>query len=123
VGRDKDGKENTRLILTEQAIDEVIARISQLDGSVVSQKARTCLTRLQASKAFESDLHRGLSVPNPEAGYRIISCAANEGGEKTVETVGLIARNPTEKTKITFANAGIVTCSKTKPLRQRQNPL
>jgi hypothetical protein len=108
VGRDQDGKENARLILTEQAIDEVIARIGHIDENLVSHKARACLARLKASKAFESDIQRGLVVPSNE-GYKNILCALNEAGQdKAREIVGLIARNPTEQMRPPSNNAGIV---------------
>lgn len=109
VGRDEEGKENTRLILTEQSIDDVMAAISNLDVTSVGDAAKRCFDRLKASKRFELDLQRGISVPNPESGYKAITCLKDGAANaKDTEIVGLVARNPAPGKTPTAANAGLV---------------
>jgi hypothetical protein len=109
VGRDEEGKENTRLILTEQSIDDVMTALSNLDVASVGDAAKRCFDRLKASKRFELDLQRGISVPNPESGYKTITCLKEEAtNAKDSEIVGLIARNLAPDKTPPQANAGIV---------------
>jgi hypothetical protein len=96
VGRDKDGKENTRLILTEQAIDDLMAAIGRLDTAAVVTAAQRNLEALKASKTFEIDIQRGLQVPAGSA-YKAISCLReNAEDDKSTDVVGTIARNPAQ---------------------------
>ena len=96
VGRDKDGKENTRLIITEQAIDDLMAAIGRLDTAAVVTAAQRNLEVLKASKTFELDIQRGLQVPAGSA-YKAISCLReNAGDDKSTDVVGTVARNPAQ---------------------------
>jgi hypothetical protein len=109
VGRNEKGEENTRLILTEQSIDDVMTALSNLDVASVGDAAKRCFDRLKTSKSFELDLQRGLSVPNPESGYKPITCLKEvETDAKETEIVGSIARNPAEGKAPAPQNAGIV---------------
>ena len=108
VGRDKDGKENTRLILTEQAIDDLMAAIGRLDAAMVVTAARRNLEVLKASKTFENDIQRGLQV-SPGPTYKAIFCLReNAGEEKSSDVVGTIVRNPTPGSTPTVSHACLV---------------
>jgi hypothetical protein len=105
VGRDEDGKENTRLILTEQAIDDLMAAIGRLDTASVVTSAQRNLEALKASKTFEIDIQRGLQVP-PGSAYKPISCLRdNTGDDKSTDVVGTIARNPAQGSTPTASHA------------------
>jgi len=111
VGRDQEGKENTRLILTEQSIDDLLAAIAELDVASLAEAARRCIERAKASKTFESDLRRGLLVPSTESGYRPITCLRDGAANaKDTEVIGSIARNPPTEKSPTHAHAGLVIC-------------
>jgi hypothetical protein len=108
VGRDKDGKENTRLILTEQAIDDLMAAIGRLDSAAVVTAAQRNLEALKASKTFEIDIQRGLQVP-PGPAYKAISCLREiAGDDKTADVVGTITRNPPQGSTPTASHTCLV---------------
>jgi len=109
VGRDEDGNHNTRLILTEQAIDDLLAAVGRQQSDAVANSARRSFEALKASKAFEDDIQRGLQVPSPESGYKSISCLRDTANnEKIAEVVGTIARNPAQGKNPTPAHGGLV---------------
>lgn len=97
VGRDKEGKEQTRLIMTEAAIDELLAKIDTMPPDNVDEKTRPVLAQLQKAKALSSELQRGFPVPRSDkTGFSPIKVAIpNAGGVIEQITVGLIGRNPT----------------------------
>jgi hypothetical protein len=108
VGRDEDGKENTRLILTEQAIDDLMAAIGRLETDVVVTAARRNFEALRASKSFENDVQRGLQVP-PGSAYKAISCVReNAGNVKSADVVGAIVRNPAQGSTPSASHACLV---------------
>jgi hypothetical protein len=96
VGRDKDGKEQTRLIMTEAAIDELLAKIDTMPPENLDEKTRPVLARLQKAKALSSELQRGFPVPrNDKTGFSPIKAEIpNASGVIEQITVGQIARNP-----------------------------
>lgn len=108
VGRDKDGEKNTRLILTEQAIDDLMAAIGKLDTAAVVQAAQRNFEALKASKTFEIDIQRGLLVPATSA-YKAISCLReNAGDTKSADVVGTIVRNPAQGSTPTASHACLI---------------
>lgn len=98
VGRDKDGKEQTRLIMTEAAIDELLAKIDTMLPDKLDAKTRPVLAQLQKAKILASELQKGFPVPrNDKTGFTPIKAAIpNPGGVIEQITVGLIARNPAD---------------------------
>ncbi|MES1262830.1 MAG: hypothetical protein ABUL69_00635, partial [Peristeroidobacter soli] len=64
TGRDKDGYEYSRLVLTEAAIDELLTVISTVREEAVHTTARDMLRRLQGSTAFAEELQLGLKTPS-----------------------------------------------------------
>jgi hypothetical protein len=97
TGRDKDGEENSRLVLTEPVVDEILDAIGKLDENLMDRKAKNTLIRLKASASLQSVLERGINAPSSsQPGYSPIRVPAgmNEKGKIITETVGMIARNP-----------------------------
>lgn len=114
VGRDEEGKEQTRLIMTEAAIDELLAKIDALSPNDVHEKTKPALAQLQKAKALSSELQRGLTVPRSDrTGYSPIKVAmptAAGADEQTV--VGLVGRNPSSmKVDVKAALVLVVTDS------------
>jgi hypothetical protein len=110
TGRDAKGKENSRLVLTEPAIDELLEAISKLSEDDVIPQARETLKRLKASTSLAIDLQRGLEVPpSDKSGFGPLKASAfGAGGETVKETVGLIARNPAPANKPELRHSGFV---------------
>lgn len=100
TGRDGDGDDFTRLVLTEHSVDEILSAVQKIEEAHVSPRAKDALKRLQASSAFRSLLERGLKAPPSTKKGSLIPLkvpkaqAGNEQAED--EIVGLIARNPGE---------------------------
>lgn len=100
TGRDENGEDLTRLILTEASIDEILSAIPKIESQQIHLRARDTLKKLQASLSFRSMLQRGLEVP--KAGERgklkQLKVQAHQlvDGKPVDEIVGLIARNPEE---------------------------
>lgn len=100
TGRDADQAENSRLVLTEPAIDELLTAIANIDENSVNVKARDTLKRLKASNSLARDLQRGLDAP---ASFKaslqeIRGTWAGSDGQLTEGVLGMIARNPPELT-------------------------
>ena len=98
TGRDKDGKENCRLVLTEPVIDELLEAIANISEDTVNSKARAILGRLKASTSLATDLQLGLKVPasNKSSFVSIKAMVAIPEGNPTEVVVGMIARNPND---------------------------
>jgi len=96
VGRDDEGNENTRLVLTEPVIDELLKAIGEVSDDSVHPRARDTLRRLKTATSLAVDLQRGLTVPRSDkSGFSpIISAILDAGGQSVQSAVGLIARNP-----------------------------
>lgn len=110
VGRDQEGKEQTRLILTEAAIDELLAKIDAMPPENLDVKTRPVLAQLQKAKTLSSDLQRGLLVPrNDKTGFAPIKAAIpNQGGVIEQITIAQIARNPASNIKVDPKLAALV---------------
>jgi len=108
VGRDEEGKENIRLVLTEQAIDDLMAAIGGLDRAAIATAAQRNFDALKASKTFEVDVQRGLHVPNGSS-YKAISCRREStGDDKSTDVVGTIARNPAQEATLNASHRCLV---------------
>lgn len=51
---------DTRLILTESSVDEILRVILAIESAQINERARETLKRLQASTSFRSELQRRL---------------------------------------------------------------
>ncbi len=98
VGRDDRGDENTKLVLTEPVIDELLTAIKEVVADEIHPRARETLKRLQAATSLASDLQRGLPVPaSDKSGFaKIKADGLGNDGQTANGIVGLIARNPLE---------------------------
>jgi hypothetical protein len=108
-GRDKAGKDLTRLILTEAAVDEILTVIAKIDEAQVNERSRPALARLKASGSFQSELQRGLSAPGAGKQGNLVPVrvpAPKVEGQVEVadEIVGIIVRNASTLAKLTTAN-------------------
>lgn len=72
-GRTEDGKDHTRLILTEDAIDEILEAVPTVRPDQVHDKAKDSLVRLQRSSSFKSLLRDGLKAPEATANGGLMS--------------------------------------------------
>lgn len=100
-GRDSDGNDHTRLVLTEAAVDEILGAVLKLDESDIHTRAKETLARLQKSASFRSVLQHGIKVPAATSKgnlqpLKVPSDAATAGPNAVDEVVGLIVRNPGE---------------------------
>ena len=85
TGRDQDGKENTRLVLTEAVVDELVSAIQAIDDGLVHPKALVSLQRAKISPLLGGYLSRGIPLsPSTKRDFFRIQ----------VPAVGLCARNP-----------------------------
>ncbi len=96
VGRHEDSSENARLVLTEEAIDELMAAVAALSEEDVAPKSKELLKRLKASTSFAKKLQTGLAVPaSNKAGFTPLKVeAVDEKGVVVEEIVGHVARDP-----------------------------
>ena len=102
-GRDANGNDHTRLVLTESAVDEILRAIPKIEEAQINARARDTLKRLQESVSFRSLLQRGLRAPQAIAKGNLTPLkvpvkvpADKVDGEQVAdeEIVGLIVRNP-----------------------------
>ncbi len=96
VGRDKDGNEQTKLVMTEGAIDELLTAVESITAAEVHERARDALARLQKAKSFGTMLQQGMPVPkSDQTSFATIKATVPEDGDQIKEgVIGLIARNP-----------------------------
>ncbi len=119
TGRDSDGEENSRLVLTEPVVDEILDVIGKLDEKLMHGKAKNTLARLKASTSLQSVLERGIDAPSSsQHNYSPISVPAgvNDKGKVVTETVGLIARNPAADKSPDLAHCCFVLVLKDAPI-------
>ncbi|NTG16359.1 hypothetical protein G6L05_21625 [Agrobacterium rhizogenes] len=97
VGRHEDSSENARLVLTEEAIDELMAAVATLSEDDVAPKSKEFLKRLKASTSFAKKLQTGLAVAaSNKAGFTPIKAeAVGTDGAVVEEIIGHVARDPT----------------------------
>jgi hypothetical protein len=97
VGRDKDGNEQTKLVMTEGAIDELLTAVGSIGGAEVHERARDALARLQKAKSFGFMLQQGMLLPKNEqtSVTEIKATLPEENGQPAKEgVICLVARNP-----------------------------
>jgi hypothetical protein len=98
VGRDKDAKENTRLVMTEEVIDEIVTAIQNLDENLVHQKSRNALQKLRNESDFFQELDIGLRLPasNKEGGVVLRANIQDDDGSQKQVNVGVFIRTSNE---------------------------
>ena len=95
VGRDKEGDEQTKLVMTEAAIDELLAAVDAIAPDHVHMKTKNALTRLKTAKSLSSMLQQGLPVPRSDkAGFAPIEAMIpDESGQDQKATIGLVGQD------------------------------
>ncbi|NGY05897.1 hypothetical protein [Solimonas terrae] len=94
-GRDSDSNPMTRLVLTDDVVDELLTAISRLDENTLHTKARDTLKKLKASASFAINLQRGVDAPDAnKSNLQQLKARWVEDGKSMSETVGMIVRNP-----------------------------
>jgi hypothetical protein len=96
TGRDANGEENSRLVLTEPAIDELLRTIANIAEETVNARAHDTLRKLKASTSLGRDLQRGLKAPvsSKSSFQQIKATSMGVDGQAVEEVVGMVARNP-----------------------------
>lgn len=94
MGRDENSKQNSRLVLSEAACDEIIAHIRSIREDDVPENAKLALNRLRAAKDFPDLLESGIDVTGVKENYKRINTIRMDGPTKRSEPIALIARNP-----------------------------
>jgi hypothetical protein len=96
TGRDSESAENARLVMTEEAVDQLVTAIKTLDATDVHNKTKDMLKRLKASAGFLTGLHRGIDAPAADKTSLVPLKVHSEDaeGKPVSEIVGYITRNP-----------------------------
>jgi hypothetical protein len=96
AGRDINGKDIARLVLTEPAIDELLTTIGKLTDTDVHPRALGTLKRLKAATSLARDLQEGLRAPlaNQTNLVPIKATGLGADGQPAESTVGVMLRNP-----------------------------
>lgn len=106
VGRDGSGNENTKLVLTEPVIDELLSAIAAVAEDQVNPKTLDTFKRLQGPTSLAADLQKGMATPaNNRTGYTQIKAEiSGPDGQVSNVVVGLIARGqPKDKPDLKHA--------------------
>lgn len=98
VGRDEEGDPVTKLIMSEDACNEVVTSITAIDVNTVFALARPSLQELRESTSFPLMLERGISVPAPtKKTWTQLKVPAVQGGQPVQRVIGLVRRNPDDE--------------------------
>lgn len=95
VGRDKDAKENTRLVLTEEAIEEIASAIGAMKEEKVWAKSWAALEKLRSKSNFFQRLDRGLTISGKGGCTVLQADVQQDDGSVKTNPVGLIVRTTT----------------------------
>jgi hypothetical protein len=98
AGRDSGSDESSRLVLTEEVIDELLAAIQGIDENLVHQRARDGMRCIKGSSSLPGDLQRSIEVPsaNKTKNQPIKVKAKNNEGQEVEFVVGYATRNPAD---------------------------
>lgn len=106
VGRDDDGKQNTRLVMTEGGCDGIIEAVAGLDENQVAPVARTAFDHIRATSDLRKLLSSGIDLNNVgSTNWKLIP--SETGADKGVRSMGIVAWNysiPDEPLKRDFLN-------------------
>jgi hypothetical protein len=96
MGRDEASNSVTKLILSEEACQEVLNAISSIDVHTVHPSALQAIQRLRESQTFSTLLEAGIDVPPPpKTGWSVLRTdLTNDQGEVSQVNVGMVRRNP-----------------------------
>lgn len=90
VGRDENGNQNARLVLTERGCDDLQAAVSDLDPGLVAEKARKALAHIKESGDLRRMLSIGLNLKGVGTkGWREMDSLT--GSDTGVPKMGLVA--------------------------------
>jgi hypothetical protein len=107
-GRSADSGPNVRLVISEEACQQITAHIATINDEGVPQDARQALARLKASPAFASMLESGLDITKANASFTPIQPRIQQGDQPLEGAFALIARNPTGEPAARNRRQGIV---------------
>lgn len=88
-GQDDQGNPNIKLVLSEEAVDEVLSAIRELTSDLVSARARPALAILQGATNLAAQLESGLKI---KEGTSTISVNFEKDGADASQVVGSIYR-------------------------------
>jgi hypothetical protein len=92
VGRDEDGKQNTRLVMTEGGCDGIVEAISALDENLVAPPARTAFDHIRNTSDLRRLLLSGLDLNGVNStNWKLVP--SETGAEKGVRNMGILAWN------------------------------
>jgi hypothetical protein len=94
TGRDQDGNEHTRLVVTDEAVDELLAEIGGLEEGNTHLKSHHMLKNLHRA-AFGEMLQRGLVLPPTMGKWSVLKAdIVKESGGTTTVDIAWLCRNP-----------------------------
>lgn len=97
LGRDEDNAENARLVMTEAAIDELMAAVAAIPDDKVIPKGKEPLKALKATDTLARLLQRGLPLGKLAGGYGEIRSHEKPADGTKPPLLGFITRNPEAK--------------------------
>ncbi|MDQ0333050.1 hypothetical protein QFZ88_005432 [Mesorhizobium sp. YL-MeA3-2017] len=97
LGRDDGNAENARLVMTEAAIDELMAAIAAIPDEKVMPKGKDPLKALKSTDALARLLQTGLPLGKLAGGYGEIRSPDKPADGTKPPLLGFITRNPEAK--------------------------
>lgn len=92
VGRHEDGKQNTRLVMTEGGCDGIIEAIAALDENLVAPTARTAFDHIRSTSDLRRLLSSGLDLNGVNStNWKLVP--SETGADKNVRNMGILAWN------------------------------
>lgn len=92
VGRHEDGKQNTRLVMTEGGCDGIIEAVADLDENQVAPTARTAFDHIRTTSDLRKLLSSGIDLAGvTDTTWKFI--ASETGADKGVRSMGILAWN------------------------------
>ena len=96
VGRDREAKENSRLVLTEEVIDEIAAAIGNMNEEQIHIKSWPAFQKLRSKSNFFQKLDLGLPISSKEGSSTLRAEIEGEDGSFKAGDVGILIRTTTE---------------------------
>jgi hypothetical protein len=97
LGRDEDNAENARLVMTEAAIDELMAAVAAIPDDKVIPKGKDPLKALKTTDTLARLLQRGLPLGKLAGGYGEIRSLEKPADGTKPPLLGFITRNSEAK--------------------------
>ncbi|WP_165970802.1 hypothetical protein [Xanthomonas oryzae] len=92
-GQDANADVITKLVLSEEAVDEILLAVSELDVEAVNARSRAALAVLQGVTNLSLQLQSGLKI---RENYTDLLVSYTKEGQLANQKIGHIARNPTQ---------------------------